>query len=96
MLVSGKQSGYWELFLRVKQLGREADYSPPCSTEVRNDGIISPLRHMSSWLSASIRCRDNLHFTFVMTMKNNRGNIFIFKRFNLLIHLTSEVRKWDR
>jgi hypothetical protein len=29
--------------------GREADYSLPSSTEVKNGGAIPPLPHMSSW-----------------------------------------------
>jgi hypothetical protein len=34
----------------VKRPGLEADLSPSCSTEVKNDGTIPPLTHMSSWL----------------------------------------------
>jgi hypothetical protein len=36
----------------VKWLGHEADHSPPCSAEVKNDGAIPPLPDMSSWHSA--------------------------------------------
>jgi hypothetical protein len=36
----------------VKQLGREADHSPPSSIEVKNGGAIPPLPQMSSWHSA--------------------------------------------
>jgi hypothetical protein len=28
---------------------READHSPPSSAEVKNDGAIPPLPHMSPW-----------------------------------------------
>jgi hypothetical protein len=46
--------------LRVKQLGREADYSPPSSAEVKNGGAIPPFSHMSSWHSTElIKHRDN-------------------------------------
>jgi hypothetical protein len=33
----------------VKRPGREADYSPPSSAEVKNCGAIPPLPHVSSW-----------------------------------------------
>jgi hypothetical protein len=36
----------------VKQLGHEADHSPPFSFEVKNGGAIPPLLHVSSWHSA--------------------------------------------
>jgi hypothetical protein len=36
----------------VKQLGREADHSPPCSADVKNGAAKSPLSHMRSWHSA--------------------------------------------
>jgi hypothetical protein len=36
----------------VKRLGREADHSPPSSAEVKNDGAIPTLPHMSSRHSA--------------------------------------------
>jgi hypothetical protein len=32
----------------AKRPGREADYSPPSSAEVKNDAAILPLSHMSS------------------------------------------------
>jgi hypothetical protein len=32
--------------------GQEADHSPPSSAEVKNDGAIPPLPHMSSWCGA--------------------------------------------
>jgi hypothetical protein len=37
------------LFHGVKRQRREADHSPPPSTEVKNIEAISPLPHMSSW-----------------------------------------------
>jgi hypothetical protein len=33
-------------FPGVKRLGHEADHSPPASAEVKNDGVIPPLRHV--------------------------------------------------
>jgi hypothetical protein len=36
----------------VTRQGREADSSPPCSAEVKNDGAIHPLLHTSSWRNA--------------------------------------------
>jgi hypothetical protein len=36
----------------VKRPGREADHSLPSIAEVKNDGAIPPLPHMSSWHSA--------------------------------------------
>jgi hypothetical protein len=36
----------------AKQSGREADYSPPPSVEIKNVGPIPPLPHVSSWRSA--------------------------------------------
>jgi hypothetical protein len=36
--------------LRVKQLGHEADHSPPSSADIKNGGAIAPLHLMSSWL----------------------------------------------
>jgi hypothetical protein len=40
------------LSLEVKQLGREAEYSPPFSAKVKNGGTILPLPHASSWRGA--------------------------------------------
>jgi hypothetical protein len=42
----------------VKRPGHEADHSPLSSAEIKNDGVIPPLLHMSSWHS------DNFTFTF--------------------------------
>jgi hypothetical protein len=39
-------------FPGVKRPGSESDNSPPSSAEVKNDGAIPPLPHMSSWHSA--------------------------------------------
>jgi hypothetical protein len=45
--------GYRRLFPRgLNRQRREADYSPPSNGEVKNDGAIPPLPHMSSWCSA--------------------------------------------
>jgi hypothetical protein len=38
--------------LGVKQLGHEADHSPPSIAEVKNGGPIPPLPNMSSWHGA--------------------------------------------
>jgi hypothetical protein len=78
MLVSGKQSGYWELFLGVKRPRHEAEHSLPSSTEVKNNGVISPLRHTSSWLCALLRCRDNFAFYHVMALRNNPRNKHLY------------------
>jgi hypothetical protein len=40
LLYNGYQGA---LSLGVKQLGREADHSPPCNVEVKNGGVIPPL-----------------------------------------------------
>jgi hypothetical protein len=37
---------------RVKRQGREADHSLPSSADVKNNGAIHPLSHMSGWRSA--------------------------------------------
>jgi hypothetical protein len=36
----------------IKQPGRDAEQSPPSSTEVENGGAIPSLPHMSSWRGA--------------------------------------------
>jgi hypothetical protein len=33
----------------VKRLGREANYSPPSSAEVKNGEVVPPLTSMSTW-----------------------------------------------
>jgi hypothetical protein len=38
--------------LRVKRPGREAEHSPPSSAKVKNDGVMPPLPHRSSWHSS--------------------------------------------
>jgi hypothetical protein len=38
--------------LGIKLPGREADYSPPASAEVKNGGAIPPLPYMPSWHNA--------------------------------------------
>jgi hypothetical protein len=32
----------------VKRQGREADYSPPSSAEIKNSGTVPPISHISS------------------------------------------------
>jgi hypothetical protein len=41
--------GAGNTFPGVKRLGREADHSPPSSSEVKNGGAIPALPHTSSW-----------------------------------------------
>jgi hypothetical protein len=43
------QMGTRALSLGVKWPGREADYSPPSSTKVKNGGTVYPVPHMTSW-----------------------------------------------
>jgi hypothetical protein len=48
----------------LKQPGREADHSHPSSAEVKNDAIIYPLPHTSSWRSNyCIEHRDNFIYS---------------------------------
>jgi hypothetical protein len=42
------------IILIINGLGREADQSPRSSAEVKNDGAISPLSHMTSRYSAQL------------------------------------------
>jgi hypothetical protein len=39
-------------FPGVKRPGREADYTPPSSAEVKNGGAVPPLPHVPLWHSA--------------------------------------------
>jgi hypothetical protein len=51
----------------VKRPGHEAYDSPPSSAEVKNDGTIPQIPHMSSWLSTSLmKHRDN--FTVIILL----------------------------
>jgi hypothetical protein len=50
------------ILLGVKRPGREADHSPPGSAEVKNDGAVPPLPHISSMAQCLIKRRDS--FTF--------------------------------
>jgi hypothetical protein len=48
----------------VKRHECEADHSPPSGAEVKNDGAIPPLPHMSSWHSPLIiKHTDNFIFS---------------------------------
>jgi hypothetical protein len=40
------------LSLGIGRQEREADYSPPSSAQIKNDGTISPVAHMSLWHTA--------------------------------------------
>jgi hypothetical protein len=51
----------------IKRPGREADHSPPSSAEVKNDGAIPPLPHMSSMAQCLVKQRDR--FTFYCKRK---------------------------
>jgi hypothetical protein len=56
--------------LGVKRPGREADHSPPSSTEVKNGGAIPPLPHISSWCSAElIKHRDTLPYNYLIIIR---------------------------
>jgi hypothetical protein len=51
-------------FTGIKQLELEPDQAPPPSAQVKNDGAILPLPHISSWCSALlIQHRNNLNST---------------------------------
>jgi hypothetical protein len=51
--------------LGLKQLGHEADHSPPSSSEVKNGGAIPSFPHASSWHGAKlIKHGDNCTVTF--------------------------------
>jgi hypothetical protein len=51
-------------FPGVKRPGREADHSPPTSTEVKKMWSIHPLPHTPSWRSAQlVKHGDNFTFT---------------------------------
>jgi hypothetical protein len=58
--------------LRLKQLGREADHSPPSSAEVKNAWTIPPLSNMPSWLGAQLRHRANSYYGKMVTEGLNR------------------------
>jgi hypothetical protein len=45
-------NGYWGLFPREKQQGREVDHSHPSNAKVNKSGAIPPLPHMFPWHSA--------------------------------------------
>jgi hypothetical protein len=52
-------------FPGVKRHEREAYYSPPSTSEIKNVGAIPPLPHTSLWLDAYlIKLRDIFTFTF--------------------------------
>jgi hypothetical protein len=57
----------------VKQQGREADHSLPSNAEVKKDGALPPLPHMSSWYSAYLFShRDYFTFTFTFRPETNK------------------------
>jgi hypothetical protein len=49
---SQRPDGLWGPPSGVKRPRREASYSTPSSVQVKNDGTIPPLPHMSSWNNA--------------------------------------------
>jgi hypothetical protein len=52
---------------RVKRPGREADHSPPTSTEVKRTRIYTSTCYTSSWRSAKlVKHRDNFTFDFYL------------------------------
>jgi hypothetical protein len=56
--------GYRQIFLlKKKQLGREADHSPPTGAEVKKTWVYTPIPDKFSWRSAWIvKHRDNVTF----------------------------------
>jgi hypothetical protein len=51
---------------KKKQLGREADLSPPTGAEVKKTQVYTPIPHKFSWLVAwLVKHKDN--FTFYLT-----------------------------
>jgi hypothetical protein len=51
------------LLLGVMRPDREADHSPPSSSEVQNDGAVPPLPHTSSW-HGTLSLKHKNNFTF--------------------------------
>jgi hypothetical protein len=58
-------------FTGGKVAGREADYSPPSSVEIKNGGAIPPLLKTPSWHEALlIKHRNNIH-SFIHSFINS-------------------------
>jgi hypothetical protein len=57
----------------VKQPGRETDSSPPSSAEFKNDEIIPPVPHTSSWRDPSLtKHRDSFTFLYLASTYHSR------------------------
>jgi len=58
-------NGYWgALFLGIKRPEREANQSPPSSSEVKNEWSLPPLRQHIFMACCLVKHRDNFTFTF--------------------------------
>jgi hypothetical protein len=53
-LSSSCSIGTWALSLGIKQLGHEADHSPPSSVDIKMCVMITLFQHRSSWRDAKI------------------------------------------
>jgi hypothetical protein len=61
----------------VKRPGREADHSPPSSTQIKNGKAIPPLPYMSSWHSAwLIKHRDSLMISMLRNISSWRQHSY--------------------
>jgi hypothetical protein len=54
-----------DLSPEVKLPGREAEHLPAYSAEVKNGGVIPPLRRTSSWPGAYLSTRTTLPFLYL-------------------------------
>jgi hypothetical protein len=52
------------LSLGVKQLGHEADHSPPSSAKVKMHGVVPPLPDMLLWHHAQLKAEGQLYLYF--------------------------------
>jgi hypothetical protein len=57
------------LSLGVKWLGREADYSPPSSAEVKNAWSCTSTPQYVFMVWCLVKCRDNFTFTFYLVYR---------------------------
>jgi hypothetical protein len=71
--------GTWDSFAGVKPHGREADHSPPSSTEVKNGRAIPPLHIRLQ--GVVLKHRNNSTFTFYWLQFNQNGCIICFETF---------------
>jgi hypothetical protein len=83
----------------VKRPRREANYSPPSSSEVKNDNSIPPLPHTPPWFSALIN-KTQGQLTFLDCGAANSKNCryvgqYRDGRTGLYIHASSGIRIHD-